>query len=85
MTKIDKIQAVKYVSEPVRHRKIAIGLWILMFTILLTALAIFIWSNFFSPNLLEVFFHWFWVVVVIAFVLTVLSLALNGWKPLLKK
>jgi hypothetical protein len=76
---------VKYVSEPVRHRKIAIGLWIFNFTLLLTVGAIGIWSNFFIPDIFTSVVNWFWVVVVIAFVLTVLSLALNGWKPLLKK
>jgi hypothetical protein len=78
-------EAEKRLSKPVSHRKIAIGVWILALAILLINLFLYTWSHIYRPDLFSLISIIASTSLLIAFLLFLLSLWLNRWKPLFRK
>ncbi|MGD0645546.1 MAG: hypothetical protein ABSA75_11640 [Candidatus Bathyarchaeia archaeon] len=78
-------EAEKRLSKPVSHRKIAIGVWMLVMAILLIDLFLVTWSHIYRPDLYKFVLSYTPYLVIIAFFLLLLSFALNRWKPIFRK
>jgi hypothetical protein len=72
-------------SLPVSRRKTAIGLWITTMSLLIAFLLLTTLSIFYLPEALDSIRLADSTVVPIAFILLLIGLYLNGWKPFLKK
>lgn len=72
-------------SKTKLRRKIALGLWILGIIILMALLVLWLWSIIFGPDLTDNFLLFMPFIGFGTFFLIIIIIALNDWKPLLRK